>query len=100
MYAVALRERALSVSVDGHSLQSAWVIAQLLAVPSLYRDGVRLPIRGGNTRILSGLDAERLRPFRVANDIACLIVLRVLPVGSSDVLPCIENMHSMLSSLT
>ena len=34
--------------------------------------------------------------FRVADHVALLIVLRVLPVGSGDVLPRVEHMHAML----
>src|SRR5208337_1167372 len=41
------------------------------------------------------LDAERFRPFRVAQHVAALIVLRVLPISAGHVLARIEHMHAL-----
>src|ERR1035437_2189782 len=85
LHTVALGEAALGVTVDGHALQPARVVAQLLAGLASYGYGVALAVGAGRTRILSGLDPQRLRPFRVADHVALFVVLRVLPVGPCDV---------------
>lgn len=51
------------------------------------------------TRVLSRLDAQRLRPFRVPDYIFRLIVLRVLRVGSRKVLPRIQHTDPVLFRL-
>ena len=64
LHAVALRELALAVAVDRHTLQPARIVAQLLAAVPLHRERVAFAVHVRHTRIFSRLDAERLRlPF-------------------------------------
>ena len=96
LHAVALRELALAVAVDRHTLQAARIVAQLFAAVPLHRERVAFAVHMRHTRIFSRLDAERLAAFRVAQHVAALVVLRVLPVRARHVLPRVEHMHALL----
>jgi hypothetical protein len=96
LHTVALGERALRIPVDRNALQAARIVAQLFASVALDGHCVALSICARDAGILSGLDAERLRPLRVAENIAFHIVLRVLSICAAHLLPHIQHMDAML----
>src|SRR6266702_5546115 len=96
LHAVALRELALAVAVDRHTLQAARIVAQLFAAVPLHCERVAFAVHARNSRVFSWLDAERLATFRVAQYVATLVVPRVLPVRARHILPRVEHMHALL----
>ncbi len=87
LHAITLSKFAFVVPINHHALQAPGIVAQLFATVPLDRDRVCLSICGRDAGILSGLDSERFAPFRVTENIALRVVLRVLPISARHVLP-------------
>src|SRR5260370_21002930 len=95
LHTVTLGECALSIPVDRHSLQAPGIVVQLFAAVPLHRDRGCLSICGRDAGILPGMYSERLAAFRVTENIAFRVALRVLPIRSRHILPCAHHMHTI-----
>src|SRR6202007_1852420 len=96
LHAIALRECTLCFSVERHALQSARIVANLLAGVALDGQQILLRVDTFDSCIFSCFDALSLAAFCVAYDVARFIPLSPLTVCTGDFLARDQNSHISL----
>src|SRR5579863_2955810 len=86
LHAVALREAALCLSVNGDALQAAGIVTDFLSVLARNCDLILFLVHVRNPRVLSRLDVEPLTAFRVTHDVALFVL--VAHARSAPVISC------------
>src|SRR6266849_3461375 len=94
---VSLRKHALSLAIEGHTIQTAGIVTGSLAILLLNRDLILFWVHNLNGGIFPCFDAEGLASLRVVDYIAWLVLPGPLPVCAGDFLPRDQHSHRVLA---